>query len=49
MMTHFDDSNFFPTLNQKVNFDSFVDSFAKFGECLLMSAIKFVFKCFDLS
>lgn len=49
MMCYFEEANYFPTMNQKVNFDTFVDNFARFSECSLQTAFKFTFKCFDLS
>jgi len=46
---YFEEANYFPTLNQKINFETFCDNFAKFAECTLSTALKFTFKCFDLS
>lgn len=47
MMIYFEEVNYFPSLNQKVNFDQFCENFAWFAECSMSQAIKFSFWIFD--
>ena len=49
MMTYFETHKFFPTLNQRINFTQFAESFGKFAEATFNQILEFSFNIFDIT